>query len=410
MSTERLTARAVAALTTEKSQLDVWDELVPGLAVRVGRGGSKTFIVRYRANGRQRRMKLGRYPTLSLAAARTKARKVLADAQGGEDPALDRKIRRSRDTTFGALAAEVMERKAKKLRPRTVREWQRIIDVELLPHWRQLPAGSITRRDVVRLLDAIRDRGAPIMSNRVAEVVSAIYNGGLRRGFPTVEANPAHRIEKVEESGRDRSLSPAEIGVVWKATEPEPPETRALFRLALLTAARIGSVCRMRWDAIDDADVWHIAAKDFKGRRPHLVPLSAEALAILEELRPFTGDGEWVFPSRSDAAVPYRSSTNSALRRIRKRSKLPRWTAHDFRTAFRTHAVRPQKPKHPKDPRGLGVVPYVADAVLGHKETSVGYEHYQGEAERYLLSEKREALTRWGAFVAAAAEKAGEHG
>ena len=93
-------------------------------------------------------------------------------------------------------------------------------------------------------------------------------------------------------------------------------------------------------------------------------------------------------------------STNRALARIRKRSKLAPWTVHDFRRTFRTHATRSEHPDHPKDPVGLGVMPYIADAVLGHKEPSLGFGRYTAEQERYLISEKREALRRWGEFVA----------
>ena len=123
MARMRLTARTVAALTTERTQEDFWDELVPGLALRVGRGGSKTWYVRYRANGRHRRLKLGAYPHLSLADARERARRVLADAQAGDDPAVERQLKRSADATFRALVEEVLEAKARETREKTRRTW-----------------------------------------------------------------------------------------------------------------------------------------------------------------------------------------------------------------------------------------------------------------------------------------------
>src|SRR5690625_4589316 len=143
MAKMKLTARAVAAYTTDRTQEDVWDELVPGLALRVGRTGSKTWMVRYRANGRHRRMKLGTYPHLSLADARERARRALADAQAGEDPAADRQLRRSVDATFGALVEEVLEVKARETREKTQRERRRIANKDLLPAWKDRPAGSI---------------------------------------------------------------------------------------------------------------------------------------------------------------------------------------------------------------------------------------------------------------------------
>lgn len=169
----------------------------------------------------------------------------------------------------------------------------------------------------------------------------------------------------------------------------------------MLTAQRVGSVCAMRWTDIDDADVWRIPKAAFKGKREHWVPLSAEALAVLEEMRVLTGASEYVFPGRADGKKPHITSVNKALQRIRPRTEIPEWTIHDFRTTFRTHATRAEKPDHARDPAGLGVAPHVADAVLGHKEASLGFNRYTAEPERYLLAEKRDALRRWGAFVAA---------
>ena len=405
MATVRLTPRFVAALETDQGQVEYWDDLVPGLAIRVGRGGTKTWFVRYRQNGKHRRMKLGRFPHLSLADAREAARKVLAEAQMGGDPAETRYVRRRADTSFGALAEEVLAAKAETTREKTRRERRRIVDTELLPHWKDRPAASITRRDVVQLVERIAQRGSPIMANRTLAVIKLIFNEGLRRGFPTLEANPAHLVDPPRpEEGRGRFLERAEIKVVWEALEEEDPVIRTLFRFALLTAQRIGNVCALRWADIDEADVWNIPAEAFKGRRPHLVPLSAEALAVLDELRPLTGGMEYAFPGRSDGKKPHITSINKALQRIRERTGLPRWTVHDFRRTFRTHATRAERPAHPKDPVGLGVPPHVADAVLGHKEASLGFGRYTGEPERYLLAEKREALAKWGAFVRASVE------
>jgi integrase len=405
MPTLKLTPRGVASLSTEKVQEEFFDELVPGLALRVGRGGTKTWLVRYRANGKHRRLSIGKHPHLSLADARERARAKLAEAQGGADPAQERQARRSKDVTFRALADEVLEAKAETTREATQSERRRIVDSELVPAWGDRPAASITRRDVVTLIDAIAKRGAPVMANRTLGAVKTLFNEGLKRGFPTLEANPAALMDPRPEGRRDRYLDRDEIKVVWDALAWEAPLARAIFRLSLLTAQRIGSVCAMKWSDIDDSDVWRIPAADFKGRRPHLVPLSAEALDALAEMRDLTGAMEYVFPGRADGQdKPHIASTNKALQRIRARTKIPRWTAHDFRTTFRTHATRAEKPAHKNDPAGLGVAPHVADAVLGHKEASLGFDRYTAEPERYLLAEKRDALARWGRFVALAVE------
>lgn len=405
MPTLRLTPRGVAALTTDEPQTEFWDDIVPGLALRVGRGGTKTYIVRYRANGKHRRLTLGRHPHLSLVKAREKAREKIAEAQGGEDPAQERALRRSADTTFAALAAEVLEAKAPRTRPKTRKERQRILEKELLPHWKDRPAASITRREIIRLVERIAERGTPVQANRTLALVKTLFAEGLKREFPLLEANPATLIEPPgEEGARRRFLEPDEIRAVWQATEWESPIIRGVFRLTLLTSQRVGSVMRMKWADLDSADVWRIPAADFKGRREHWVPLSKAALAVLDELRALSGTFDYVFPAqRSDGKRPHVASVNKALQRLNAATpEIEPWTLHDFRTTFRTHATRAKRPKHRGDPAGLGVAANVADAVLGHREASLGFDRYTGEPWRYLLSEKRDALEAWGVFVSKA--------
>ena len=394
----KLTAKGLDSLTSEAVQTDYWDELTPGLCVRVsGTTRRKTWYVRYRSNGTHRRMKLGAYPAVTLANARERARAAQVKADAGHDPALELQERRSTDMTFGAMAREVLDAKAPITREATRKERERILEAELLPHWKSRPADSITRREVVQLVEQIADR-APTMANRTLALVKTLYNAALQRGFPSVEANPAALAPPPRaETGRGRFLESDEIRTVWQTIEEEQPIMRSIFQLTLLTAQRVGSVCAMRWDDIDATDVWTIPAERFKGGRLHAVPLSVEAYRALDEL-PRAGD-IYVFPGRADGAHPHITSTNKALQRIRTGSGLPRWTVHDFRRTFRTHATRADSPTNSKDPAGLGIAPHVADAVLGHKEASLGFDRYTGEPERYLLAEKREAIEKWGAFV-----------
>ena len=416
MARMKLTDKGVRALKTDRAQEDFWDTLTPGLHLRVsGRTGRKTWFVRYRAEGTHRRMKLGTYHEdanpelgiLGLADARKRAREALAVADAGEDPALQRvEEGQDEDTSFQGMAREALTKLARKgrggkpTRRSTQRERERMLERELLPHWQGREAGSITRREVLHLVEGIAERGAPVQANRTLALIRVLYNQALKRDFPGVEFNPAHMIDPpgVEEA-RDRYLKWEEFPVVWKTTEEENPLTRGAFRLTLFTAQRIGSVLAMRWDGITEDGsgyVWRIPEEHFKGRRPHLVPLSPEAMTVVNEIREVQTSDEWVFPSREDARRPHLSNMNGALARIRRRSGLDHWTLHDFRTTFRTWATRSKSAKpHP----GLGAPGHVADAILGHKEASLGFDRYTGSKTRYLLAEKREALVVWGQFI-----------
>lgn len=399
MAGVKLTAKGVASLSTDRAQEDVWDALVPGLLLRVsGATGRKTWYVRYRLGGKRRRHKLGTYPDLQLAKARERARDALTRAETGDDPAVEKANRRAGRLTFEALAREVLEARATKTREATRRERERLLEKELLPEWGAREAPTITRREVVQLTEAIARRGAPVVANRTLALIRLLFNDGLRRGFPGLESNPAHLVEAPgDEDRRLRYLKAPELRAVWKALETETPTTRGAFRLAMLTAQRIGSIASMRWDAVT-GDIWTIPASDFKGKRTHLVPLSAEALAVLDALREVSDSDEWVFPSRAGTKKPYVTNLSGSLQRVRADTDIPHWTLHDLRTTFRTHATRAA------GDGGLGIPAHVADAVLGHKEASLGFDRYTGEPERYLLHEKREALQKWGAFVRAALE------
>lgn len=394
----KLTAKGIEHLHANgAAQTEYWDACTPGLCLRVG-ARARTWIVRYRANGTHRRQKLGTYPRLSLAGARDAAKDILSKVDAGTDPAAEKAARRTGERTVRALVEEVLEARKVRTRAVTHAEYERLIRRDVLPVWGDREAGTITRREVVQLIESVALR-APVTANRVLATINIVFNDGLRRGFPGLESNPAHLVEPpAPETPRDRYLTRDELKAIWRATEEENPMTRALFRLAFLTAQRVGSVLRMQWPLIE-GDIWTIPAPHFKGAREHRVPLSAEAQAIVEAMRdPAPVDEQWVFPSRTEAKAPYITNIGKASTRIRKRSGIPHWTIHDARATFRTWAVRAV------EDGGLGVVPANADAVLGHKDHSIGFGAYQGDKANYLLREKRDALTKWGVFVRAAVE------
>ncbi|MDE2676438.1 MAG: tyrosine-type recombinase/integrase [Gemmatimonadota bacterium] len=401
----KLSARGVAAAKTDRTREEFWDTVTPGLVLRVsGKSGAKTWGVRYRAAGARRRQKLGGYPQLSLSEARAAAREVQRRADAGDDPAKERADRKAGRYTFWRLADEVLAARAMRTRVVTQRERARMLQKDLLPAWGDRPVADITRREVVHLVEGIARRGAPVVANRTLGLIRLIFNDGLRRGFPTLEANPAHLVEPpTKETGRDRYLTSAEIGIVWQATEDETRATRGAFRLALLTGQRIGSVCAMRWDGIR-GDLWTIPPEHFKGKRTHLVPLSAEALGVIEQLRADAQSDTWVFPSRARTEHEHLTNLAGSLSRVRKKTSIPNWTVHDFRATFRTHAVRAT------EDGGLAIPAHVADAVLGHKEATLGFARYTGDRDRYLLHEKRSGLQKWGAFVRNAVEGGGMNG
>ena len=301
MPTARLTDRLLKNLKTEQAVEEFWDQSFPGsFGVRVRKSGRKTFIFLYRTEGRRRRMKLGVYPALSLAGARDQAFKLLGAVQRGDDPAEKRTQERGAGT-FEELAELYLERHAKPLKkPASIKEDTRILNTYLLPVWGRRRFRSITRSDVIFLLDNIQfNRQAPVMANRVKALTSTIFNFALRKALvPVTFANPCTHVElPYKETSRDRVLSDDEIQALWKDLENHAEPTASIFRLLLLIGQRPGETKVMQWRDLDDNNIWTIPATATKTTKEHRVPLSTQAVAVIEELRPFSGDSEFVFAS-----------------------------------------------------------------------------------------------------------------
>jgi len=137
----------------------------PGFGIRVTEGGTKTWLLMYRQNGRKVRYTLGRFPALSLADARREASRVLGSIAEGKDLAREQAERKA-EPTLGDLAADYLRFHGPKKKPRSVAENERMLRAELLPRWAERKLSDIRRRDVIAMLEEIAGR-APIRANRV---------------------------------------------------------------------------------------------------------------------------------------------------------------------------------------------------------------------------------------------------
>ena len=374
MGIVRLTHRGIASLKTGLWLTDYWDDRLRGFGVRVTKRGEKCYVVRYTANGRRRRVTLGRYPALKLADARDRAKDILYAVHRGEDPQGEKEAAKEA-LTFGELAAEYIERHAK-LKKRRWKEDQRMLRVDVLPRWKRRPAGTITRRDVNDLLDRIVERGSPIMANHVRALVSKMFNFGIGRDL--VEANPCAGVPMpAKPRQRDRVLSEEEIRSLWRVLDDQGTPVAASFKLRLLTAQRGVEVLSMRWSDIE-ADWWTIPAEVAKNGRSHRVPLSAPALALVEELREKVNGSPFLFPSPKRADEPI-AHVQKAAERLVEAAEV-KFVPHDLRRTAASYMT------------SMGVTRLVVSKILNHVEQGVTatYDRHSYDGE------KREALTRWG--------------
>ena len=387
-----LTARAVEATKPDpKKRREVPDGGLPGLYLVVQISGSKGWAVRYRHNGKPRKLTLGKYPLLSLAEARDKARDVLAAAGAGDDPAAEKRTRRGADTVE-ALVADFMARYGSK--KKSGAETQRIFERDVLPVWGDRKAEDITRRDVIDLLDRIVDRGAPYMANRVLAAIRKLYSWAVSRdrlqGSPCAGVKPP-----MAERARDRILTDDEVRWFWQATGEIGFPFGPLFRLLLLTGQRRDEVGQMRWAELDGAS-WSIPGSRTKNGEPQLVHLSDPVLVALASMPRIKGS-RFAFTTNGETAV---SGFSRAKARLDNRmaelagTEVPHWKLHDLRRTASSGMAR------------CGVDLVVAEKALNHISGSLG--GIAGVYNRYTYAD--EMRRAWEAWAALLVEIVGEDG
>ncbi len=363
---------------TENRQVDYFDTKQPGLCLRIGKSGVKSFSVLYRVKGsrKKRRITIGKFPALSLADARKKAREVIIEAERGKDPG-SKKQELLKAPTFKQLCDVYLEKHA--IHKRSFKEDKRKIEHDLIPAWGNAKAHKLRRRDVIALLDKIVDRGSPISANRTLALVRKIYNFGIERDL--VEFNPCTRIKAPgKEKQRDRVLNTEEIKRLWAAfDEALTPMMANIQKLRLITAQRGIEVCSMRWQDIDfETGWWTIPAEIAKNKMAHRVPLSSMALRIIQEQKKVTADGIYVFPSRKKSTGHVKWFQKS-FNKVRDHSGLDDVTMHDLRRTAASHMT------------GMGISRLVVSKVLNHAEKGITHVYDRHSYD----GEKRVALEKW---------------
>jgi integrase len=302
---------------------------------------------------------------------------VLYDVARGSDPQ-ERKQAERRAESFGDLAADYLERYAKRYKE-TWREDQRKLETDILPYWQDRRAKGIKRKDVVQILERIVERGSPVAANRTLALISRIFNFGVDEEI--VDYNPAQRVRPPHrETARERVLTGSEIRRIWEALEEMHPVMASTFKLRLLTAQRGVEVLSMRWLDLD-GEWWTISGEVTKNGLAHRVPLSPQALAVIDRLRPLTEGSEWVFASPKKPQAHIVAVRKGCLRLCEETGC--HFTPHDLRRTAASHMT------------SMGISRLVVSKILNHVEQGITavYDRHSYDGE------KREALLRWGGRV-----------
>ena len=334
MNTRTFTAAAVERMRAPASgQIDHFDHGYPGLALRVSYGGAKAWVYFYRLFGKQKRLTLGRWPSMSLAAAREAWRDARQTLDKGESP---KHQRPAQANSFAAVADEWLKRD--QAHNRTHVQVKQRIERCAKPAWGDRQISTIGRRDINDLIDSVADRGAIIMARRLHAHLHRLFRWAVGRGI--LETNPmAHLPKPGSETPRDRVLTDAELAEVFKNTSKLLPASYGpMFQLLILTGARRTEIAALRWSEIKDDTI--ILPRDrTKTGQVHSIPLAPQALAILKQL-PRIGPSDFVFTvTGRNPAVDFSGSK----KRLDDITKIPPWRIHDLR---RTRRHRTAAPRH----------------------------------------------------------------
>lgn len=371
------------------------------LYLEVAASGSKRWFWKYLYGGKEKRLALGRYPAVGLKAARDARDAARQLLRTGADPAQERqrdKLARklSAVTTFEAVAREFHATKVSGWSPEYGRRWLERLGKDLFPWLGPLPLAEVSAPLLLQTLRRVESRGVRELAHSLREATGQVFRYGIATG--RCERNPAAdlrgALKPVATKHMAAVLEPGKAGRLMRsiAAYEGQPSTRAALLLAALLFQRPGNIRAMEWAELDlDGSMWSIPPAKMKrtvhgkvNGRPHLVPLAAQAVAVLCDLQPLTGHGRYVFPSLLTGERPMSENTlRTALRRMGYSND--DMTPHGFRAMARTLMVEK-----------LDVAPDVIEAQLAHgKSGPLGAAYDRAE----FVEQRRKMMSLWADYL-----------
>jgi len=385
-----LTDTAVRNAKPGEKTIKLFDER--GLYLEVSPAGGKWWRLKYRFDGKEKRLSLGVYPDVSLKDARERrdaARKLLAD---GTDPSENRKAQKSARADRVANSFEVVAREwyakysatwAKDHGNRIIRRFER----DIFPWIGGRPIAEITAPELLAVVRRIEDRGALETAHRALGNCGRVFRYAVATG--RAERDPSGDLRgalpPVKGEHFAATTDPKRVGEILRALDGYQGTltVRCALRLAPLVFVRPGELRKAEWADIDlDAAEWRYTVT--KTNIPHIVPLSRQAVAILRELQPLTGRGQFVFPGARSNGRPM--SDNAILAAMRRMGiGKEEMSGHGFRAVARTILDEV-----------LGVRPDYIEHQLAHAVRDPNGRAYNRTAH---LPERRKMMQQWADYL-----------
>ena len=361
-----------------------------GLHLEVRPTGAKLWRLRYRLAGKENVFAIGRYPEVELKEARTErdaAKKIIKE---GVHPSHKRKLDRIRQTsehsnTFCSVAEEWLERNADHWTERTYRQRKSALQSDVFPFIGSLPVRQVTPAHVLDIVRRVEKR-APAMAVIVNQAIGAI----CRYAVVTLRADtdptgPLRGSLKPRQVRHHAPLCASQLPAFLKAVDEYSGQfgNKTAIKLMLLTLVRTTELIEASWDEFDlEQGLWTIPAKRMKGREPHRVPLSPQAIDLLNKLHGVTGHREFLFPNRSD---PKRPASRGVL-----------WKAIaslGYQGKFSPHGIRATGSTLLNE---MGFRADVIERQLAHAERNKVRASYN---QADYLDERRQMMQAWADFI-----------
>jgi integrase len=355
------------------ARIEIADAVLPGLYLVVQPSGAKSWATRYRVGRRSRKLTIGSYPKVGLAAARDAARKALESVSIGTDPAAVKKARRNGEAAENSVAASIERYKAEhvnvNLRPNTRRYTIRELD-RAAATWKDRALPSITRQEIDVLITA---GASPSVRNQRWKVLRPFFKWATIKGV--LENDPASILPKPsKERQRKRFLTDDELATVWHACETTGAPGR-LARLIMLTAMRRQEAAELKPNEVH-RDAIRIGQDRIKTDEPLTIYLTPMMRKVLDAC---PAGGKYVL-SGGEHPVPTGDKTLQAIES--KTPDVAHWTFHDLRRSVRTGCAR------------IGIPWHIAELMLNHDISNMGYDQHE------YTNELRDAWKLWSEHIA----------
>lgn len=388
-----LTPSAVANAKPQAKPYKLTDERGMYLLVKPDGGRLWRFDYRRPETRKRNTLSLGAFPDVSLRKARDKrdeARTLLAD---GIDPGSQRKAVKAAGeeraaNSFAAVAEEWLGKQSARMAPATLEKARWTFNDLLFPWIGTRPIAEIDAPELLKLLRRIEERGANETAHRTKQRAGQVFRYAIAtaraKHDPTADLRGA--LAPVVSTSRAAITDPAKVGELLRAIDGYSGSliVRCALKLAPLAFVRPGELRKAEWLEFDlDAAVWRIPAGKMKMREEHIVPLPVQAVAILRELQPLTGRGQYLFTSRrSKARMMSENTVNAALRTMGFDKDT--MTGHGFRAMASTRLNE------------MGWAPDVIERQLAHAERNKVRAAYN---RAQYLDERTRMMQAWANYL-----------